>query len=152
MKYLQPNYGTERTACGTRPIAAVLSAAALLFLCALLPSRPAQANILKDIGGAMCAVVINGGHKCESKTVVNWDLRCDVKLGGASGVPNGKEHTYAFTGTCVSNSSATVIRVAAKGTWDSSKFIADEAINIDKEGAGDLGGGIVTKFRCTGDP
>jgi len=130
---------------------ALLAALGLVVPCMLAP-RSAQANILSDIGGGLCAVFVNGGHKCESKTVVQMDLKCDIKLGGASGVPNGQQHTYAFVGTCVSTKSGTVIRVAAKGTWDRSKYIADEAINVDKEGAGDLGGGVVTRFRCTGDP
>lgn len=132
--------------------ASLLPALLLLALGVLAPSSPAEASFLGDLTGPLCAVFANGGHKCESTYTVHSDLSCDIKLGGASGVPDQKKHGYAFDGTCVSTVSRAVVVVSAKGTWDGAHYIADEAINIEDEGSGGLGGGIVSKFRCQADP
>ena len=132
----------------TRGVRGHYALVALLTL--ILPlSRPAEANVLTDIGSGMCSLV-NGGSSCTSTSVS--ELSCDIKLGAATGVPNSSKRTYAFTGTCTSRTSGTVVALRAAGKWDDDQYMADEAINIDPLGAGSLGGGVVSRFRCEADP
>lgn len=80
-----------------------------------------------------------------------------LKLTAATGVPNGKNHTYKFSGLCElyhtqdGSGGLQVTRVLANGKWNAAAQEAAEGVTVltmPNQG----GGGWSTKYICTNDP